>query len=50
MSAPSLHTHARIEPRTRVLLLAIRQAVIIILGAIEEYLEMERSIIPRNKR
>jgi len=30
--------------------MAIRQALIIVLGAIEEYLGMERSIVPRRKR
>jgi len=34
----------------RVLLLAIRQALIIALGAIEDYLGMARSIIPKHKR
>ena len=36
--------------RTRKLLMAIRQALIIALGAIEDYLEMPRSIIPKRKR
>ena len=36
--------------RTRTLLMAIRQALIIALGAIEEYLEIERSITPKHKR
>jgi hypothetical protein len=36
--------------RQRALLLAIRQALIMMLGAIEDYLEIERSIIPRHKR
>jgi len=36
--------------RTRTLLMALRQALIIALGAIEDYLEMERSIVPRRKR
>ena len=36
--------------RTKALLLSIRQALIIVLGAIEEYLGMERSIVPRRKR
>ena len=39
-----------IDGRTRVLLLAIRQALIIALGALEEYLGMERSIIPKHRR
>jgi len=36
--------------RFKVLLMAVRQALIIILGAIESYLEIPRSIIPRRKR
>ena len=39
-----------IDNRTRVLLMALRQALIMCLGAIEDYLELERSIIPRRKR
>jgi len=35
--------------RERALLLAFRQALIITLGAIEEYLAMERSIVPKHK-
>lgn len=38
------------EARTRTLLMAVRQAIIIVLGAIEDYLQMERSIVPRHKR
>jgi len=38
------------ESKTRILLMALRQALIIMLGAIEDYLEMERSIIPKHKR
>ena len=34
----------------RVLLMALRQALIIALGALEDYLNLERSIIPRRKR
>ena len=36
--------------RERALLMAIRQALIIALGAIEEYLGLQRSIVPRRKR
>jgi len=39
-----------IDGRTRVLLIAIRQALIIALGALEEYLGMERSIVPKHRR
>jgi hypothetical protein len=37
-----------LPPRLRILLMTVRQALIIVLGAIEDYLEMERSIIPRH--
>jgi len=30
--------------------MSIRQALIIALGALEDYLELERSIVPRRKR
>ena len=36
--------------RVRVLLIAIRQAVIIVLGALEDYLRMDRSITPKHRR
>jgi hypothetical protein len=39
-----------VTDRTRALLIAIRQALIIMLGALEDYLEMERSITPKHKR
>lgn len=35
--------------KQRSFLIAIRQAVIMVLGAIEDYLEMPRSIIPKHK-
>jgi hypothetical protein len=35
---------------TRYLLLALRQALIIALGALESYLDMPRSIEPKRKR
>jgi hypothetical protein len=35
---------------SRRLLMAIRQALIIALGAIEDYLGIQRSIVPRRKR
>jgi hypothetical protein len=41
---------AILDGRTRRLLMALRQAVIIILGALEDYLCVERSIVPRRKR
>jgi hypothetical protein len=39
-----------IDNRTRVLLLAIRQAIILILGALEVYLEIERSVKRKHLR
>ena len=36
--------------RFRIFLMAVRQALIIMLGALEDYLEIERSIVPRRKR
>ena len=39
-----------LNDRTRRLLMAIRQSLIIAIGAIEDYLELARSIVPRRKR
>lgn len=39
-----------IDERTGRLWLAVRQALIIAIGAIEDYLELQRSIVPRRKR
>jgi len=39
-----------IKERERILWVAIRQALLLVLGAIEDYLGMERSIIPKHKR
>jgi hypothetical protein len=36
--------------KEHILLTAFRQALIIMLGAIEDYLGMERSIVPRHRR
>lgn len=36
--------------RERVLWLAIRQAVLICLGAIETYLGLDRTVVPKRKR
>jgi len=38
------------EDRTRVLLLAVRQALIMVLGALETYLDLPRSIEPKHRR
>jgi len=36
--------------RFKIFLMAMRQALIIMIGALEDYLEIERSIGPRRKR
>lgn len=36
--------------KQKILLMALRQALIMMLGAIEDYLEVQRSIVPRRKR
>jgi hypothetical protein len=38
------------DERFRILLIAVRQALIITLGAIEEFLGIPRSIVPKHKR
>lgn len=38
------------DERVRVLLMTVRQALIMMLGALEDYLQLERSIVPRRKR
>jgi len=38
------------DARTKALLMVVRQALIMMLGAIEDFLELERSIVPRRKR
>jgi hypothetical protein len=40
----------QVEPRTRTLLLAIRQALLIALGALEDYLCVPRSVTPKHLR
>jgi hypothetical protein len=40
----------KIDDRMRILWLAIRQALLIALGAIEEFLGLERTRIPKHKR
>jgi hypothetical protein len=42
--------HESIDTRQRVLLMAIRQALIMALGALEDYLGLDRSIVPRHRR
>ncbi len=36
--------------KVRILLIAIRQGLLIMLGAIEVFLDMERSVIPKHQR
>ncbi len=36
------------QRRAHILLIAIRQALLIALGALEDYLGMERSVIPKH--
>lgn len=38
------------DDRARIALMIVRQALIMILGAIEQYLDLERSIVPKHKR
>jgi len=39
-----------IDDSTRVLLLSFRQALLMILGALEDYLQLPRSITPKHLR
>lgn len=39
-----------IDVRTHALLLALRQCLIMALGAVEDYMGMERSIVPKHRR
>jgi len=39
-----------IDPKLKILLMAIRQALLIALGALEEYMGIERSVIPKHKK
>lgn len=41
---------AILDSRTRVLLLAMRQALLIALGALEDYLNLSRSVTPKHRR
>ncbi len=41
---------ATIEVRQRVLLMAVRQALIIALGALEDYLDLPRSVMSARER
>ncbi len=39
-----------VDEPTRALLMTVRQALIMVIGGVEDYLGLERSIIPRRKR
>lgn len=39
-----------INPKTKALLYAVRQALLIVLGAIEDYLGCSRSVTPKHDR
>ena len=41
---------ARGRIKSEVLLMAVRQALFIVLGAIEDYLGLDRSVIPKHRR
>ena len=49
INAP-IYADEQATPRTRHLLLAVRQALLICLGALEEYLCVERSVTPKHQR
>lgn len=38
------------DDRTKVLLMTCRQVLLMLLGAVEDYLGLERSIVPKHKR
>jgi hypothetical protein len=38
------------DERTRTLLMTCRQVLLMLLGALEDYLGLERSVIPKHKR
>ena len=46
----NIQENGKIDPQWHVFLMAVRQATIIFLGALEDLLDMERSITPRHKR
>ncbi len=50
ISADSIESTDSIDARQRVFLMAIRQALIIALGALEDFLGLDRSIVPRHRR
>lgn len=42
--------YVTIDPRARIFMISVRQALIMLIGALEDYLGIERSIVPRHKR
>lgn len=48
-SRQSITDHATISARQRALLLAVRQALLIVLREIEDYLDMPRSVPTRRR-
>ena len=38
------------DERQRILLMTFRQALIMVLGALEDYMGMPRSVVPKRKR
>jgi len=50
LGAGALCAMSELDERTRALLMCIRQAIIMALGAIEDYLGLQRSITPKRKR
>jgi hypothetical protein len=46
----NIQENGMLSPRLRIFLMAVRQATIIFLGALEDLLDLERSITPRHKR
>lgn len=50
MDRQLIETTKPIDSRQRALLMTVRQALIMILGAIEDYLCIERSIVPKHRR
>ena len=39
-----------VDKRTRAFWLSVRQALLILLGALEDYLEMPRSVVPKHRK
>ena len=50
LDKPISEHEARGRVKSEVLLMAVRQALFIVLGAIEDYLGLDRSVIPKHRR